>query len=153
METCLYEDPESQRLLCCLVAEERGDGERRYRVHGADGEEIGAVRRVPPANKLVKHTWRMDQPGHPEIVGRHEWASGGARHLAERAAAKVVTDTVESLISLGSPASKPKSPSRTLEWWSGGELVMVSQSITALTVKANWLDRRLAFAYAVLGDS
>ncbi|GHC44892.1 hypothetical protein GCM10010349_07050 [Streptomyces flavofungini] len=64
-----------------------------------------------------------------------------------------MTETVETVLTLGTHKSPPKGPSRTLEWWSGGELVMVSQSITALTVKANWLDRRLAFAYAVLGDS
>ncbi|WJV48397.1 hypothetical protein [Streptomyces flavofungini] len=153
MEACLYEDSESQCLLCYLVVEEREGGERCHRVYGAQGEEIGAVRRIPPSNKLVKHTWRMDQPGHPEIVGRHEWVSGGAKHLAERAALKVVTETVETVLTLGTYSGASKSPSRTLEWWSGGELVMVSQSITTLTIKANWLDRRLAFAYAFLGDS
>ncbi|MFH9067834.1 hypothetical protein [Streptomyces alboflavus] len=160
METCLYEDPESQRLLCYLVEEEREGGERCYRVYDAAGEAIGAVRRIPPFRKPLKHTWRIEQPGHPEIVGRNEWASGGAKQMADRAAGKVLTGALNSLTHVvpsgegatsGSGGSQRQS--RKLEWWSGGELVMVSQSIKSLKVKVDWLDRRLAFSFAVLGDT
>lgn len=160
MEPCLYEDPESQRLLCYLVAEEGEGGERCYRVYDAAGEGIGAVRRIPPSSKLFKHTWRIEQPGHPEIVGRNEWASGGVKQMADRAAGKVLTEALNSLPHIVPPGEGSTSgsggsqrQSRKLEWWSGSELVMVSQSIKTLKVKADWLDRRLAFAFAVLGDS
>lgn len=159
MEPCLYEDPESQRLLCYLMAEDIGDGERRYRVHDADDAVIGVVRRVPPPSKLFKHTWRMEQPGRPQIVGRNEWVSGGVKRIADRAADKALTEALSSLpyvlpggesVTHGGGSQRR---SRKLEWWSGDELVMVSQSIKAIAVKADWLDRRLAFAFAVIGDS
>ncbi|GGO52502.1 hypothetical protein GCM10012286_57680 [Streptomyces lasiicapitis] len=160
MESCLYEDPDSQHLLCYLVTEEKGSGERCFRVYVANGKEIGVIRRIPPSNKLVKHTWRIDQPGHPEIVGRNEWISGGAKRIADRAAGKVVSEALNSLPHIlpagentASGDSGSQRRSRQLEWWSGGELVMVSQSIKMLKVKADWLDRRLAFAFAVIGDS
>ncbi|MVO84809.1 hypothetical protein GPA10_08515 [Streptomyces sp. p1417] len=159
-EPCLYEDSASQRLLCYLIAEESGSGERCYHVHDTSGTEIGTVRRIPPAGRIFKHTWRIDQPGHPEIVGRNEWASGGVKRIADRAAGKALTEALSSLqhiIPVGEDAThgggRSQRQSRKLEWWSGGELVMVSQSIQALVVEADWLDRRLAFAFAVLGDS
>ncbi|WP_157855912.1 hypothetical protein [Streptomyces aureocirculatus] len=159
-EPCLYEDPESKKLLCYLIAEERDSGERRYRVHDKDGTEIGVLRRIPPASKIFKHTWRIDQPGYPEIVGRNEWASGGVKQVAGRAVGKALTETLNNLHSIVPPGEDctygdggSRRQSRRLEWWSGGELVMVSQSIQTLAVKAHWLDRRLAFAFAVIGDA
>ncbi|WP_125263256.1 hypothetical protein [Streptomyces alboflavus] len=160
METCLYEDPESNRMLCYLVAEEAEGGERCHRVYDAAGEEIGAVRRIPPTSKLFKRTWRIEQPGHPEIVGRNEWASGGVKQMADRATGKVLTEALNGLSHIIPPGESGTSDSggsqrqsRKLEWWSGGELVMVSHSIKMIKVQADWLDRRLAFAFAVLGDS
>ena len=154
MEPCLYEDPDAQRLLCYLVAEGGEGGERRIQVFDGLGEEIGVIRRVPPSSKPFKHTWRIEQPGHPEIVGRNQWSGFNAKRLAQRAADNVVPEVLNAVTGMG-PDDTHNSPvrkSRTLEWVADGELVMTSQSIKLLTIKADWLDRRLAFAFAVVGD-
>ncbi|MFD7428328.1 hypothetical protein ACFV6Z_14910 [Streptomyces sp. NPDC059818] len=39
------------------------------------GGVLGTLRRIPP-RRPFRHTWRIDQPGRPEIVGRDEWAAG-----------------------------------------------------------------------------
>ncbi|WP_367048570.1 hypothetical protein [Streptomyces sp. Je 1-332] len=159
MEPCLFEDPEAQRLLCYLVPDddESGDGgERCFRVFDGQHDAIGTIRRIPPSSKLFKHTWRINQPGHSEIIGRNQWVSGDAKQIAERGAGKAFTEVLSAVSSMGHEGSDQGSPirkSRKLEWRSGGELVMISESIKLLAVKANWLDRRLAFAFAVLGDS
>lgn len=155
IEPCLYEDPEAQRLLCYLIADGDEDGERRIQVFDGLGEEIGTIRRVPPSSKPFKHTWRIEQPGHPEIVGRNQWSGFNAKRLAQRAADNVVPEVLNAVTGMG-PDDTHNSPvrkSRTLEWVADGELVMTSQSIKLLTLKADWLDRRLAFAFAVVGDS
>lgn len=155
MEPCLYEDPESQHLLCYLVAEESEDGERCHRVYDADGEEIGAIRRIPPSSKLFKHTWRIEQPGRTEIIGRNEWASGGATQVAVLATGKVVEEALGSLFGLAydeNSSSERRRDGRTLEWRSNGNPVMISQGVKKITIKPDWMDRRLAFAFAVIGD-
>ncbi|MBJ3811443.1 hypothetical protein [Streptomyces flavofungini] len=153
LEPCLFEDPEAQRLLCYLVAEEGEKGERHFWVHDDQGEKVGAIRRIPPSRKPFKHTWRIDQPGHPEVVGRNQWASGDAMRIAERGAGRVLSEMVSVAASMGYDGSEePGKKSRRLEWRSGDELVMVSESIKQIGIKADWLDRRLAFAFAVLGD-
>jgi len=155
MGSCLYEDAEAQRLLSYLVAEEDEGGERRFRVYDAQGEEIGAIRRIPPSSKPFKHTWRIEQPGHPEIVGRNQWSGFNAKRIVQRAADNVVPEVLNAVTGAGPDDThvSPLRKSRTLEWVAGGELVMTSQSIKLLTIKVDWLDRRLAFAFAVLGDS
>ncbi|MEU6415373.1 hypothetical protein [Microbispora sp. NPDC046933] len=50
------------------------------------GQVIGTVKRIPP-KRPFRHTWRIEQPGHPEITGRNEWVSGSLKHVAGRAAA------------------------------------------------------------------
>lgn len=154
MEPCLYEDPEAQQLLCYLVAEGDEGSERRIKVFDGHGEGIGAIRRIPPSSKLFKHTWRIEQPGHPEIVGRNQWSGFNAKRIAQRAADNVVPEVLNAVTGMGpdDTHSSPVRKSRTLEWVSDGELVMISQSIKLLTIKADWLDRRLAFAFSVLGD-
>jgi hypothetical protein len=152
MNSCLYEDAEAQRLLCYLVEEEGEGGERRFRAHDGKGEDIGVIRRIPPSQKIFKHTWRMEQPEHPEIVGRNEWVSGGATGIALRVTGKAVGGALESLFADENTEVGKRRQSRKLEWWSGNELVMISQSIKLLEIQTDWLDRRLAFAFAVLGD-
>lgn len=152
MNTCLYEDAEARRLLCYLVEAEGEGGERHFRAYDGEGVEIGAIRRVPPSKKVFKHTWRIEQPGHPVIVGRNEWASGGATEIALRVAGKAIGGAVDSLFTDENVESGKSRQSRKLEWWSGSELVMTSRSIKLLSIHQSWLDRRLAFAFAVLGD-
>ncbi|MFI6091360.1 hypothetical protein [Streptomyces sp. NPDC051218] len=152
LDPCLYEDLEKQRLLCCLVAEGDEGGERCFRVLDGQGTEIGTIRRVPPSRKPFKHTWRIDQPGHTEIVGRNRWASGDAKRIAARGAETVFHEALDSLFYSEETASPPRPKSRTLEWLSDSELVMVSQGTDLFTVRVDWLDRRLAFAFALLGD-
>ncbi|MET2717299.1 MULTISPECIES: hypothetical protein [Streptomyces] len=147
----LYEDAAAQHVLVSYDPREASgeEGVWRYRVRDGAGEEIGAIRRIPPANRMVKHTWRIDQPGRPEIVGRNKlartrpgaakWAVG--RMIGEALASATAGDESDS-------ARKP----RTLEWTADGEAVMTSQYLGTYVLSADWLDRRLAFAYALLRD-
>ncbi|WP_328311146.1 hypothetical protein OG432_13545 [Streptomyces sp. NBC_00442] len=150
MDRCLYEDAESQRLLCYLVARELPDGESRYEVYDAEHRPIGTLRRIPPSGRLFKHTWRMHQPGHPDVVGRNQWHPA---RLAHRAAENFVPEVLNIVTGLGPDDSHgPQRKARTLEWVADGDAVMVSESVKLLRVEQDWLDRRLAFAYAFLGD-
>ncbi|MCT9094046.1 hypothetical protein N4G70_35105 [Streptomyces sp. ASQP_92] len=157
---CLYEDADAQRLLCCLVAEDGQEGqdgqegERRFHVSDGQGKPIGTIRRVPPSGKLFKHTWRISQPGHPEIAGRNQWSGHHVKRLAKRAAGNIVPEVLNAVTGMGVDETygKASPKSRTLEWVSDGDVVMVSESIKLITIKKDWLDRRLAFAFAVLGD-
>lgn len=148
----LYEDPEAQRLLCYVDAPQEVDGERHHVVHDAQGQVIGTVRRVPP-KRPFRHTWRIDQPGHPEIVGRNEWASGDStKEVVGRAAARVTIGLVASLADLGAEGGDQPSRPRTLEWRVEDKVVMVSEGSAQVSIRAEWIDRRLAFAFALVGD-
>lgn len=148
----LYEDPEARRLLCYVEAARETDGERHHVVRDGRGEVVGALRRIPP-RRPFRHTWRIDQPGHPEIAGRNEWAGGGsAAEAAGRVAVKAALGLVEAVLDLGAEGGDQPSKPRTLEWTADGAVVMVSEGSKEITVKADWLDRRLAFAFALVGD-
>ncbi|MET7936474.1 hypothetical protein [Streptomyces sp. NPDC005322] len=162
----LYEDENGQRLLCYIDAggaesvesaegtggAEGAEGDRRHHVRDGNGEIIGTIRRIAPSKRMFKHTWRIDQPGHPEIVGRNQWASGDARDIAGRGAGKFISGLMDSLASLDADSGdQAERKARTLEWRADGELVMTSQGKTC-TITADWLDRRLAFAFVLLGD-
>ncbi|KAB7849177.1 hypothetical protein [Streptomyces mobaraensis] len=151
----LYEDREMLRVLCTVVregADGRADGgERRYVVRDAAGREVGRVRRVPPARRLSRHTWRVEQPGRPEIVGRNKWAALSRQDAAVHAAGRIVGGVVDSVLSLGAEGGDAPRRDRTLLWTAGGEEVMRSEGVD-FRVKAPWVERRLAFAVAVIGD-
>ncbi|MBT2406731.1 hypothetical protein J7I97_12050 [Streptomyces sp. ISL-87] len=140
----LYEDPGARRLLCSVDAPEEVDGERRHVVRDAGGEPIGTIRRIAP-RRPFKHTWRIDQPGHPEIVGRNEWAGG-------QGVLKAAMALADSAMGMGIEGGDQRSKPRTLEWRAGDRTVMVSGGGEEVTIRASWLDRRLAFAFALLGD-
>ncbi|MBZ4322153.1 hypothetical protein [Streptomyces huiliensis] len=148
----LYGDRERQRVLCTVECTGDGDGERRYVVRDESGGEVGRVRRVPPTRKLLRHTWRVEQPGHPEIVGRNKWAALSRRDAAARAAGKLVEGVLDSVFSFGAEGGDAPRRDRTLLWLAEGEEVMQSEGVD-FRVKARWLDRRLAFAVAAIGDS
>ncbi|MEV7525060.1 hypothetical protein [Streptomyces sp. NPDC091371] len=148
----LYEDPEEQRLLCSVDAPHEIDGERHHTVRDTDGNAIGTIRRIPP-RRPFRHTWRIDQPGHPEIVGRNELVSGDSKaEVVGRTALKVAMAFADSAMSMGAEGGDTPTRPRTLEWRSAEKTVMISLGSAEVTVQASWLDRRLAFAFALVGD-
>ncbi|MFJ2516920.1 hypothetical protein ACIPEL_34895 [Streptomyces griseoviridis] len=149
-ELTLYEDADAQRLLCWVEEPEEVDGETRHIVRDAEGQIIGTLRRVPP-KRPFKHTWRIEQPGQPEIVGRNEWASGSAGEVASRFAVRAAFEAVDSLFHAGTD-DKASGKARSLEWRAGDKIVMTSQGSREVKIEATWLDRRLAFAFALVGD-
>ena len=150
-ELTLYEDAEAKRLLCYVDPPRDIDGEQHHVVHSGDGQVIGTLRRVPP-KRPFKHTWRIDQSSRPEIVGRNEFASGDAREVAGRAAGKLVLGVVGAIADLGAEGGDQRSKSRSLEWRADDKVVMVSEGSEKVIIRADWLDRRLAFAFALVGD-
>ncbi|MEU9183951.1 hypothetical protein AB0D14_05160 [Streptomyces sp. NPDC048484] len=150
-ELTLYEDIEGRSLLCYVDSPKDVDGEQHHVVHDRQGQVIGTIRRVPP-KRPFKHTWRMDQPGHPEIAGRNEWASGDAKEVAGRAAGKFALGVVGAIANLGAEGGDQRSKPRSLEWRADDKVVMVSEGSEKVTVRADWLDRRLAFAFALVSD-
>ncbi|WP_058042976.1 hypothetical protein [Streptomyces roseifaciens] len=119
-------------------------------VRDGQGLLIGAVRHVAPSKRFFKHTWRIDQPGQPEIAGRSERATSDPKELAGLGATKVVLAAFQAVADLGAEGGDQRSKPRTLEWKADGKLVMTSEGSQSVTIKADWLDRRLAFA--LLGD-
>ncbi|MGW3508092.1 hypothetical protein [Streptomyces sp. NPDC000994] len=142
----------SRGLLCYVEPAVDSAGELRHVVWDGRGECIGTVVRVPRKRRPFKHTWRIEQPGHPEIVGRNEWASGDAKEIAGRFAGKVFEEVVDSVLSGGVEGGDRPSRPRSLEWRAENKVVMVSEGSDKVTVRDGWVDRRLAFAFALLGD-
>lgn len=151
-EHTLYEDPDAQRLLCSVDPAVDADGEQRYVVRDAEGQSLGTLTRVPPKRRPFKHTWRIEQPGHPEIVGRNEWVSGDAKEIAGRVAGKFLGGVLNAIGDMGAEGGDQSSKSRSLEWRARDEVVMVSEGTGQVSVRAGWIDRRLAFAFALVGD-
>jgi hypothetical protein len=151
-EHTLYEDPDTRQLLCYVEPAVEADGEQRHVVRDGQGLVVGTLIRVPAKRRPFKHTWRIEQPGHPEIVGRGEWASGDAKEVAGRMAGKFVKGVVNAIGDMGAEGGDQRSKSRSLEWRADDKVVMVSEGSERVTVRAGWIDRRLAFAFALVGD-
>ncbi|MET7901656.1 hypothetical protein ABZS86_09300 [Streptomyces sp. NPDC005355] len=153
-EPKLYEDEQAQVPLCSLDDPVEVSGERHYEVLDACGEAIGTICRIPPTNRLIHHTWRINQPGHPEIVGRNKWSMSNPKQFALRSL-ESATNLIFDAAAGGDPEG---SKGRTLEWKAEEKLVMTSTGSPTLdchlkiSIKAQWLDRRIAFAYAMLED-
>lgn len=150
-ELTLYEDVEARNLLCYVASPKDIDGEQHHVVHDRQGQIVGTIRRVPP-RRPFKHTWRIDQPGHPEIAGRNEWASGDAKEVAGRAAGKFALGVVGAIANLGAEGGDQRPKPRALEWRAADKVVMVSEGSERVSIRADWIDRRLAFAFALVGD-
>ncbi|MFJ3778444.1 hypothetical protein ACIPX0_42870 [Streptomyces sp. NPDC090075] len=146
----LYEDAEGCRPLCSVGAPEEADGARRYPVLDGQGQVVGAVRRIPPLKHALKPTWRIEQPGRPEIVSSAEWAKGGVTEMVQKGAGKFLLGAVQAVADLGAEGGDQPAKSRALEWKADGELVLTSDADRRFLVRAGWLDRRLVFAYALL---
>ncbi|MBB4713373.1 hypothetical protein BJ965_003255 [Streptomyces luteogriseus] len=146
----LYEDAEGTRLLCSLDEPQDIKGRQHYEVRDARGDAIGTVQRIAPLKRALKPTWRIAQPGRPEIVSSAEWAKGGPREMVQRGAGKLLLGVVQAVADMGAEGGDRTSGSRVLEWKAGDELVLTSESDLRFLVRAAWLDRRLVFAYALL---
>ncbi len=151
--------------LCVLTPVSRGTA---YRVTGADGTELGHVHRTSAAKRAVQHGWWLRQPGHPEIVARYHWARGSAKDIAARGREKavrgagaLVSGVVDSVAGLGAEGGDQRSTHvwKPVTWRTGDEeedLVLTSDHLDGVRVHhphAPWLDRRLAFALAVLREA
>lgn len=149
-ELTLYEDIDTQHLLCYVEEPQEVNREQHYVVRDSRQQAIGTLRRIPP-KRPFKHTWRIDQPGHPTIIGRNEWASGTAGQAVARVAIRAAFEAVDSAFYAGTD-QKPTAKARTLEWLAGDEVVMTSEGSSKVEIQADWIDRRLAFAFALVGD-
>ncbi|MEW2266346.1 hypothetical protein ACGF5T_00025 [Streptomyces sp. NPDC047853] len=151
-EHTLYEDPGLRRLLCHVEPPVDEEGEQRHLVRDGRGQVLGKLTRVPPKHRPLRHTWRIEQPGHPAIVGRNEWVSGDAKEIAGRVAGRLLGTVVSAVADLGAEGGDQRSKPRSLDWRVGDEVVMASEGSEQVTVHADWIDRRLAFAFALVGD-
>ncbi|MEU3960843.1 hypothetical protein AB0F42_13605 [Streptomyces buecherae] len=155
LDSTVYEDAEFQRLLCVLDQPFERNGEDVYHVRDAQSEIIGTIRRIPPTHRLVRHTWRMDQPGRSTVVARNKWVKKDAKGVAVAA-----LDSTLDFILRSNGDGNAMSRGRELEWETeDGEFVMYSSGFGGynmnleIEIEASWLDRRLAFAYATLRDT
>ncbi|MCT9089154.1 hypothetical protein N4G70_09760 [Streptomyces sp. ASQP_92] len=154
----LYEDEAGLRLLCSVTpdAEADKDGGRRHRVQDGRGREIGSVVRGPVAKRAVQHAWWLEQPDHPEVVARRHWAKGSAGQVLGRTVGKALGSVVGSVVGLGGDDSNTtRGTAKPVTWTSGEQVAMTSAPTEGRTwylAQASWLDRRLAFALAVLRE-
>lgn len=152
----LYEDEAGQRLLCQVTPAGPEPGAGPYRVTDSAGRELGAVHRTPAAQRVVRHGWWLELPGRPEAFAERGWARGGPGRALERGAGKLLGSVVDGLLSMGADSDSAASP-KPVVWRSGDRSVLTfqpSQGPRWYTVDRDGaLDRRLAFALAVLRES
>jgi hypothetical protein len=144
----LYLDAELTRLLCRALPV----SEHAWSVRDAADAEIGTITRIPSGRPLIRPNWRITQPGHPELLGRTEWLSGDPKQLAEKAAGRLFTGVLDALTSFGAEGGDQPTKQRILEWRAGDDIVMLSEATKSISIKADWLDRRLAFAYTLIAE-
>ncbi|MDT0475407.1 hypothetical protein RM863_25090 [Streptomyces sp. DSM 41014] len=146
----LYEDAEGRNLLCAVDDPVDANGARDYTVRDGQGHVVGTVRRMPPLKHALKPTWRFRQPGRPEIVSSAEWAKGGVTEMVQKGAGKLLLGAVQAVADMGAEGGDQAARSRVVEWRADGETVMTSDAHRRFLIRAAWLDRRVAFAYAML---
>ncbi|MFK8905618.1 hypothetical protein [Streptomyces sp. YS-3] len=156
----LHDATQPQELLCTIVP--MSGGSERYQVRDQTGQELGLVFRTVAAKRTVQHGWWLRQPGHPDVVARYHWARGSAKEIAARGkdaavrgAGSLVSGVAESVL-YGEMAADSRSyvrPTKPVTWCADDEVVLTAghtQGIKSYIPQASWLDRRLAFAMAVL---
>ncbi|MFF3977842.1 hypothetical protein [Streptomyces sp. NPDC001828] len=153
----LYEDEAGSRPLCSVTpdAGTEEDGSRRYRVHDDQGKEVGSVFKGSAAQRLVQHGWWLEQPGHSEVVARYHWAKGGAGQILGRTAGKALGSVVGSVMGLNAEGGDGGGTAKPVTWKSGTQVAMTSAPSGGrkwYLAQASWLDRRVAFALAVLRE-
>jgi hypothetical protein len=107
------------------------------------------VRRVP-SGFLHARSWRVEQPGRPEIAGRSHWATWNPLALLWKMLVAFLASvvTVVDFFLEGSSEDLP----RKLVWRTGLTVVATSHGSRSFDVRAGWIDPRLMFAFAVIGD-
>lgn len=161
----LHEAVQPGNLLCALAPVKGG---ARYRVTDSCGRELGLVHRTPAAKRTIQHGWWLRQPGHPDIVARYHWAKGSAKEITTRGKEKVVRgagqlvgSVVDSVLSFGAEGGDQASAHtpKPVTWRAEGdeEAVVLTlghlEGVRVYQPHAGWLDRRLAFALAVLREA
>ncbi|MFD9822738.1 hypothetical protein [Streptomyces violascens] len=159
----LYDATEAEGLLCTVEPASGGRGGERYQVRDQAGQELGVVFRTPAAKRAVQHGWWLRQPGHPDVVARYHWAKGSAKEIAGRGAdaavrgaGSLVGSVVDSVLYGEQAASdnhSPARPTKPVTWRADDEVALTAghpQGIKLYAPQASWLERRLAFALAVL---
>lgn len=154
------------RIMLCALAPVKGGA--RYCVTDAQGVELGLVHRTPAAKRTIQHGWWLQQPGHPDIVARYHWAKGTAKEIATRGkekavrgAGQLVGSVVDSVLSFGAEGGDQSSSytPKPVTWRAEGdeETVVLTlghlEGVRVYQPHAEWLDRRLAFALAVLREA
>jgi hypothetical protein len=126
-------------------------GEQRWTVRDAYGREIGAVRRVP--GSLLQRSWRIEQPGRPEITGRSDWVTWNLVWVSWKLLLALLVAVFKVFAFLLEGDDVDSQP-RRLVWraGAGSGKVAVSRGSWRFDVLAGWLDPRLLFAFAVIGD-
>ncbi|GAA1127391.1 hypothetical protein GCM10009630_26550 [Kribbella jejuensis] len=142
----LYLDADLTQLLCRVSQ----SSDHAWSVRDAEDHEVGTITRIPSGRPLLRPNWRITQPGHPELIGRTEWLSGPPTRLAAKAAGRLLIGVLDGLTGIGDEGGDQPTKTRTLEWRSADRVAMYSEGTTSITVHADWLDRRLAFAYCLL---
>lgn len=143
-----YTDEAATQVLLEMVKDRHAEGgEVHHRVRDAAGTELGLIRRIPPRSARGEHSWRIEQPGRPPIEAGPGLAATGARFLANALTAVFGSED----------ADVSGQPGRFLAWHTvdggrRGERVMTSRAHGPVMIEADWLDRRLAIAYAMLLD-
>jgi hypothetical protein len=159
----LFEDEDSRQLLCTVLPESSD----RFRVTDATGGELGSVRRSPVTKRLTQQSLWMEQPGHPAIVAPRNWVRGGPGAALGRGVGHVLDGVVDSLLSFGSDeATDSGADLKPVVWAVGAEGTDGEYGQAVLTFprstdgkrwyfvkRDGWLDKRLAFALAVLRES
>jgi hypothetical protein len=148
-DRALYLDPDLTPLLCRVVPL----SDNSWSVVDPSGAELGTITRLPSPHPLTRPNWRLthtNQPDRPDLLGRTEWLSGPPVRLAAKAASRLLVGVLDGLTGIGDEGGDQPVKARTLEWRAGDEVGMYSEGTNLITVKADWLDRRLAFAYCLI---
>ena len=143
---------------CCRTARPvPRDGRRR------PGHRLGPAH--PSHQAATQRGWWMRQPGHPAVVAPRNWAKGGMGAAVGRGVGHVVEGAVDSLLSFGADETSGSEKGLKPVVWAReepdgqyGEAVLTfprgAGSERWYFVKRDgWLDKRLAFALAVLRES
>ncbi|WP_431033261.1 hypothetical protein ACQYWQ_08050 [Streptomyces sp. P6-2-1] len=158
----LHDATEAEGPLCTVEPASGGRGGERYQVRDRAGQELGTVFRTPAAKRAVQHGWWLRQPGHPDVIARYHWAKGTAREIAGRGADAAVRGAgslagsfVDSLVygDSAGPRDSSAAPAKPVTWRADDEVALTAghtQGLRIYVPRASWLDRRLAFALAVL---
>ncbi|MGW0931127.1 hypothetical protein [Streptomyces sp. NPDC002644] len=147
----VYADAGRTRPICTVDQPVRLGRERHWMVRDTGGREIGAVREVPGPFRRRPRSWRIEQPGRPEITGRSDWLTWNPLRVVWKligglwGAVMIVFSFALDSGDVELPDDPPK-----LIWRTGRRTVATSRGSWEFRVRADWLDRRLLFAFTVI---